>query len=52
MSYFDDQEEAWFENDCKGDPTDYEGDEVAILLMRKAERENEEREKKAKRRKK
>lgn len=44
MSWFDDQMEAWEENNCKGDPTDYEADEVAILLMRKAERENMRRE--------
>jgi hypothetical protein len=23
MSYFDDQEDAWLENNCHGDPTDY-----------------------------
>ena len=24
MSYYDDQEEAWFANDCKGSPSDYD----------------------------
>jgi hypothetical protein len=24
MSYFDDQEESWFANDCKGSPSDYD----------------------------
>jgi hypothetical protein len=24
MSYFDDQEDAWFENDCQGSPSDYD----------------------------
>jgi hypothetical protein len=24
MTYFDDQEDAWFENDCKGSPSDYD----------------------------
>lgn len=24
MSYFDDQEEAWYENDCQGSPSDYD----------------------------
>lgn len=24
MSYYDDQEDAWFENDCKGSPSDYD----------------------------
>jgi hypothetical protein len=24
VSYFDDQEEAWFANDCKGSPSDYD----------------------------
>jgi hypothetical protein len=24
MSYYDEQEEAWFANDCKGSPSDYD----------------------------
>lgn len=24
MSYYDDQEEAWLANDCKGSPSDYD----------------------------
>jgi hypothetical protein len=24
MSYFEDQEDAWLENDCKGSPSDYD----------------------------
>ena len=24
MSYFEDQEDAWFENDCQGSPSDYD----------------------------
>ena len=39
MSYFDDQWEAWMENDCQGMPEDYEGDQVADLLIQKAERQ-------------
>ncbi len=48
MSYFDDQYEAWMENDCKGDPTEYEGDEVAQLLVEKELRRRESEKEKTK----
>lgn len=39
MSYFDDQFEAWKEKGFEGNPEDLEGDEVAEILIQKAERD-------------
>jgi len=39
MSFFDDQYEAWEENDCIGSPTDY--DEPYSILAVKADRESQ-----------
>ena len=34
MSYFDDQFEAWMENDCQGDIEDYDSDAQADVFSK------------------
>ena len=48
MSYFDDQFEAWMENDCQGNPEDMMGDDIAEAFQVRHEREKEAKKKKGK----
>lgn len=32
MSYFEMQEDAWFANNCKGNPSDYTPEDFIVLL--------------------